>query len=412
MKKYCIILIYLLLGLNFVRASEIKPKHLPKKSLPELSTGELNALFSEANDTYKIQDVQQFAADMRYRLNGAVLIARGDSILAQKSFGYLQLYRRATGYGKKSYKQLAALRKQFSNRLTNNTLFDMASVSKQFTAAAVLKLCSENKLKLSDTLGKFLPQLPYGDVTINQLLTHTSGLPEYFDFPYTYYVDSVFYVTNEQLIRVLSEKKHSKVFPSGTKFSYTNTNYALLAAIVAQVSGTTFENYVHQNIWAPAGMKNTYFFTEIDSAEKQGLLQQTPLARGHWSNGAFVVYDRLNGVLGDKCVYSNMQDLFQWERAYLKNYKVLPKEWVNKAISLEDTLSGGQVPREIYGYGFRIEENPYYGKLVYHGGLWGGFQNLFLYRPSDELFIVFLSNYYNAAHRGKSNAVLHIMDGA
>lgn len=412
MKKYCIILIYLLLGLNFVRATEIKPKHLPKRSLPELSTGELNALFSEANDAYKIQDVQQFAADMRYRLNGAVLIARGDSILAQNSFGYLQLYRRSTGYGKKSCRQLAALRNQSGNRLTNSTLFDMASVSKQFTAAAVLKLCSENKLKLSDTLGKFLPQLPYGDVTINQLLTHTSGLPEYFDFPYTYYIDSIYYVTNDELIRVLSEKKHPKVFPSGTKFSYTNTNYAILATIVAQVSGTSFENYVHQNLWTPADMKNTYFFTEIDSAEKKDLLQQTPLARGHWSNGAFVVYDRLNGVLGDKCVYSNTQDLFKWERAYLKNYEVLPKTWINKVTSLQDTLAGGQNPREIYGYGFRIEENPYYGELVYHGGLWGGFQNLFLYRPSDELCIIFLSNFYNAAHHGKSNAVLHIMDGA
>jgi len=412
MRKYFIILIYLLLGLNLVHAAEIKPKHLPQKSLQSLSSAELNVLFAEANNAYKLQDMQQFASDMRYRLNGAVMIAQGDSILVQKSFGYLQLYRRSTGYGKKSYRQLAALRGQSGNKLTNSTLFDMASVSKQFTAAAVLKLCSQNKLKLSDTIGKFLPQLPYGNVTINQLLTHTSGLPEYFDFPYTYYVDSIFYVDNDQLMRVLSEKKFPKVFPSGSKFSYTNTNYAILATIVAQVSGTSFEKYVHQNIWAPADMKNTCFFTELDSLDKQDSLHARRVARGHWSSGAFVVYDRLNGVLGDKCVYSNMQDLFKWERAYLKNYKVLPKEWVNKATSLQDTLTGGQKPREIYGYGFRIEENPYYGKLVYHGGLWGGFQNLFLYRPSDDLFIVFLSNYYNAAHRGKSNSVLHIVDGA
>ena len=93
------------------------------------------------------------------------------------------------------------------------------------------------------------------------------------------------------------------------------------------------------------------------------------------------------------------------------DYKILPKEWVDLASQRENQLNGGKLPASIYGYGYRIEESPTHGKLVYHGGLWNGFQNLFLYRPSDNVVIVFLSNLYNKAHAGRSDQMLNILDG-
>ena len=116
-----------------------------------------------------------------------------------------------------------------NNRITRNTLFDLASISKQFTAAAVLQLCEQGKINLSDPITNYFPNLPYSGVTIKHLLTHTSGIPEYFDFKYTVY-DSAAFVDNQLLISVLEKNKYAKTFAPGTKFDYVNTNYATMVS--------------------------------------------------------------------------------------------------------------------------------------------------------------------------------------
>jgi len=136
-----------------------------------------------------------------------------------------------------------------------------------------------------------------------------------------------------------------------------------------------------------------------------------PIAVGHRRGGVTAKYDRLNGILGDKGIYSNVEDMLRWANAMFIDYKVLPKEWVDLASQRENQLNDGTLPKSIYGFGYRIEESPEHGKLVYHGGLWNGFQNLFLYRPSDNVVIIFLSNLYNKAHAGRSGQVLNILDG-
>lgn len=113
------------------------------------------------------------------------------------------------------------------------------------------------------------------------------------------------------------------------------------------------------------------------------------VAIGHKYNLKLAKYDRMNGVLGDKGVYSNIEDMLRWANAYFIEYKVLPKELVELASQRENQLSTGTLPANIYGFGLRIEESPTHGKLVYHGGLWNGFQNLFLYRPSDNVIVIF-----------------------
>ena len=180
-------------------------------------------------------------------------------------------------------------------------------------------------------------------------------------------------------------------------------------------------------------MKNTCFFTEIvgiDAKQRRkyakvnpksetvgvlplpmGAVTNVPVARGHKKISEVAKYDRLNGVLGDKGIYSNVEDMLCWANALFIDYKILPKEWVELASQRENQLNNGILPKSIYGYGLRIEESPEHGKLVYHGGLWNGFQNLFLYRPSDNVVIIFLSNFYNKAHAGRSNEILNILDG-
>lgn len=376
-----------------------------------------------------VHKLDSFADAMGQRLNGTMLIARNDTVLVERAFGKRQLFLSGEGYDSIVGANLEQYRNDPTNAMTLQTLFDLASVSKQFTAAAVLKLCSEGKMNLTDYVGKYLPDFPYGGITIRRLLAHTSGLPEYFDFPYSYY-DSVRFVSNEHLVRILKFRHPAKDFPAGTKFAYCNTNYAVLAYIVAQVSGMSFEQYVRENMFEPAGMENTFFITEIadmDSVDfnapttdpqaihvpvKPNLeILSVPLARGHWRSGSLVDYDRLNGILGDKGIYSNVEDMMRWANAYFVEHKIIPEEWVEMAGRRENKLSNGNLPKQIYGYGLRIEESPKHGKLIFHGGLWNGFHNVWIFRPADNVHVIFLSNYYNSAHSGKSDGVFSIIDG-
>lgn len=379
------------------------------------------SLIDTLGDRYDIEAMEFVACEMSQKLNGVMLIAIRDTVLVEHAYGELVLS------GEPPRECESDL-----NAITPATLFDLASISKQFTAAAVLQLCEQGKINLDDPITRFFPRLPYNGVTIKHLLNHTSGIPEYFHFKYTVY-DSSAFVDNQQLIQVLERQKYPKTFTTGTRFEYVNTNYAILASLVEQVSGKTFEEYVRENIFKPAGMENTFFFTEIVGVDAQngkeypkvspksesvnvsplpaGEVVDVPIARGHKKDAKYAQYDRLNGILGDKGIYSNLEDMLRWANAYFIDYKILPKKWVDLASQRENQLNNGILPKSIYGYGLRIEENPEHGKLVYHGGLWNGFQNLFLYRPSDNVVIIFLSNYYNKAHVGRSDDFLDILDG-
>ena len=176
-------------------------------------------------------------------------------------------------------------------------------------------------------------------------------------------------------------------------------------------------------------MKNTYFFTELIGLCDHTLAQvpiekgqvfapvriahdkvSVPIARGHWKSGAVASYDRLNGILGDKGVYTNAEDLVRWTNAYFIDHIIIPEEWVNEAMKIENRLSNGTIPKDYYGYGLHIEKHVLNGYIVFHGGLWNGFHNLWLYRPKDGLQVVFLSNYYNASHMGKGDEVVAIFN--
>ena len=123
----------------------------------------------------------------------------------------------------------------------------MASVSKQFTATCILQLIAREKLFLEDQLTNFFPNLPYPNITIRHLLTHTSGLPEFFHFdPKWYQYNGL--LKNRDVIKALEVHRPKTVFKPGDRFSYTNTNYMLLAAIVEKVSGQSFEEYLKKNL--------------------------------------------------------------------------------------------------------------------------------------------------------------------
>ena len=387
MKKICAVTL-LMLSL-FLVSGAVLPHQKPQKPLKSLTTSELNSLFEEANATYKQQSLKFFADDMFTRLNGSMLVAKGREVILKRSSGY---------------KKLNA--KRDDQRISDTTCFELASVSKQFTAMAILQLANKGQLALTDPVTKFFPELPYSGVTVRHLLTHTSGLPEYFDWGKATFGNTDNLICNDDVVRILARRKLGLVFRTGSQYKYTNTNYMLLAAIVKKVSGMSFENYMEANIFKPAGMTHSFYVGQ------RSRHPECSIASGHYSNGVPLPLYYLDGSIGDKGMYSNVNDLFLWKKALFDDFLIVPEKWVEAAILPENTLNNGKLPESLYGYGFHLEDSPIYGMLVYHGGLWRGFHHVMLYYPQEDIFVVFLSNYCNRAHRGKNMEVLRILCGA
>jgi len=359
------------------------PTETPKQPLSQLHATEINQLFREANKTFKSRALKIELDTLCEKLNGSVLLAFGDQVFYRKEVGFKRLAQKTP-----------------ENAIGTETLFELASISKQFTAAAILKLNEEKRLSLQDDVTKFLPRFPYKNITIHHLLTHTSGLPEYMGFPEKDFNQTV-PLTNAQLCSYIERVKPKVLAQPGVRFKYINTNYALLALIVEKVAQTPFEQYIRKNIFEPAGLDATCFTTELKN--------KTNYTKGHLANLSERPFHFQNGVIGDKGVYSNVDEIYQWVKSYLIDYKIISKDMVEQATRPQNALLKG-TPSEFYGYGLRIEDEAT-GYLIYHGGLWRGFQNNMVYRPKDQYIFIVLSNIRNGAHIGVNGRLLRIIDG-
>ena len=403
--KFFLLLLILSFGLQACsQPHETAEQKDTQSPLAQLSLTSIDSIFNVKNREFKLQELFSLSKKMLKEMNGTLLIAMNDSVIVRETSGVVRFYEQKKEYGNWGKEQLNNARQAVSNQLTDETLYDLASISKQFTAAAILKLIDEEKIKFTDSLKKFFPEIPYPTVTIHHLLSHTSGLPEYFDFPESWF-DTSKHITNQELVKLLILKKPKILFSPGANYKYINTNYALLCAIVENVTKMKFENYLRLHILEPAGLTHTIFTTEI---EKDTLHH---IARGHLKDKEELQKYYLNKTMGDKGLYSNPDELLKWKIAYLDQKKIIPEYLVNMATTKQNYIKGTAKADELYGYGFRLEESSPFGKLIYHGGLWRGFQHNMVYRKSDNLFMVFLTNCRNNAHKGKSTEVLHIMDG-
>jgi len=359
------------------------PAERPKQSLSQLHAVEVNELFQEANKKFKLRALETELDNLCENLNGSVLLAFGDQIFYRKNMGFKRLTQKTP-----------------ENVICPETLFELASISKQFTAAAILKLNEEKRLNLHDDVTKFLPRLPYKNITIHHLLAHTSGLPEYMGFPEKDFNQKE-PLSNMQLYNYLERVRPKVLSQPGVRYKYINTNYALLALIVEKVAKTSFEQYVRKELLEPAELYLTYFATELNT--------QTNYTKGHLANMSERPFHFQNGVIGDKGMYSNVDEVYRWIKAYFLDHKILPKNVVEQASQPQNMLLRGK-PSELYGYGLRIEDEAN-GYLIYHGGLWRGFQNNMVYRPIDQYIFIVLSNLRNGAHIGVNGRLLRIIDG-
>lgn len=345
--------------------------------------------FSQSIGGEKEEHIAIYLDTALHKFNGVFVLVSKDSVIYSKTQGY------ATFKPRKP--------------LEETSIFELASVSKQFTAAAILQLVEQGKLNENDYLGKFFPNFPYKGITIHHLLTHQSGLPEYMDFKNKYWKDSKLSMNNKDLLNILVQYQPKKLRAPGQKFEYNNTGYALLALIVAQVSKMSFEDYVCEHLFKPAGMTETFFYTQtLSKSSKVPEYLRLRMVKGYDLVEKERSYDYECGIIGDKGVFSTANDMLLWYKA-LKNNMVLSPE-IQKKMTTAYILSN-EKDHEYYGYGLRIISTPEEEKYIYHGGLWRGFTSLFFFDPEEDFLMLVLSNYFNKAHYGKRQEVFNILKG-
>lgn len=264
---------------------------------------------------------------------GTVLVARGGNVLLKK------------GYGNQE-----------------NTIYQIASVTKTFTATAILKLAERGRLSLQDKLSKYYPDYPKGDsITIQHLLTHTSGI-------YNYTMNREFMetsagrpATEEQMLALFKDKPLD--FSPGTGWNYSNSGYMLLGYIIQKVTGITYQQALRKYLFAPDGMHDSGFdFAGLNSPSKAST--DLPLVDSSVSYAA-------------GSIYSTVGDLYKWHQLLQTQTSIMEPAY---------TAFKGN-----YGYGWVID-SAYGHKVVGHsGGIWG-FRSNFVRVPEDDICIVLLSN--------------------
>jgi len=309
--------------------------------------------------------------------NGTVLYAEHGKIVLSKAYGYSNFRKKDT--------------------LTTSSSFQLASVSKMFTAMAIMILNEQDKVLYDDSLNRFIPELTYRGITIRHLLHHRSGLPRYMSLTDKYW-DVSKPINNEEVIQLFLQYKPDKYYRPDQRFHYCNTNYILLASVVERVSGQSFDEFVKENIFEPLEMNNSFVYNlSGDSLVHYRVEEGTPGYRSRGWRMIEVGDYYLNGVMGDKGVYSTAEDLFKFNKA-------LDDGSLVSLSSLEEAFAPGnnrlQRQKDNYGFGWRVKADM--DSTVYHFGWWKGFRTYFIRDMKNQRALIALTN----THRGLSSKVL------
>lgn len=321
---------------------------------------------SEENLKIRIDDFIGQSVDNGY--SGSILVAKQGDVILSKGYGW------------------ADRAKKIPNG--PSTIFNIGSVTKQFTAIAILKLQEEGKLQVQDKISKYFPEVPSdkSEITIHQLLTHTSGIsPQTGGFRYDEASRKTF----------LNDFFQSELmYGPGTKHTYANANYILLTAIIEMVSEKDYESFLKENFWEPLQMEHTgykginvnseqfahgyYFHYTSGEWRDWGTTQEhLPYNKNHWYS------------IGKGDVYSTVEDLYKWHIALEENSVLLPesKQLMETAFTPEN-----EDETSFYGYGWAIFNSKSNKKIVGHNGSNGIFFADFLRFVQDDMVVIALSN--------------------
>jgi CubicO group peptidase (beta-lactamase class C family) len=382
----------LLLGFFFLSIScgtGQGPRFLDNTSNIILSNDEKERLIAEVKAKY-----QTLLGNKGF--SGQILIAKNGEVIFEDYKGY-------SNYSDKT-------------AIIPETPIHLASISKTFTGMAALKLWEEEKLDLKAPVTKYFASFPYKEVTIEQLLSHRSGLPDY-----TYFMEPNKYKTvkvknkrgrwvkklklikaetpfrqglynNQDVLDYMVTKRPAPAAMPNRVFKYCNTNFVVLALIIEKITGQDFPTYMAETIFKPLKMENTYVFSA------KSIDKYTPSY-----NARMVPYkiEKYDCIYGDKNIYSTARDMYLWDKALTEGSYVK-----------ESTLEMAYQPQSPinkyhhnYGLGWRILAKPNEERLVYHNGWWHGNNTVFTRLISESATIIILGNKFNKSiYKGKEIA--------
>ncbi len=305
--------------------------------------------------------------------NGEILVAQENEVIIHKYYGHADL---------------------ISNEsFTEGSVFELASVSKPFTALVIAKLVSENKLSYDDPITKFLPELPYDNIKIRHLVTHTSGLPDYNRILYPAW-DPTKVANNEDLLAILTEDPPELVSETGAEWKYSNIGYTLLAIIIERVQGRTFPEYCNDFIFKPLGMDHTMIPTYEETKTNAKYVDDYIFSYG---KAAYIdpnVYPSFDNatftgdMYGAQGICSNATDLYNFTKIF-SSQNILPEasfklytqgQGIQTAMSKDFTL------------GWFSETDSIMGRSLFYVGGFTGHRSLLQYNYSKETVIIILGN--------------------
>ncbi|HTH55309.1 MAG TPA: serine hydrolase domain-containing protein [Cyclobacteriaceae bacterium] len=342
---------WIAIGLLFIGCGQIKKYEV--KSFPQ----KLDSLLATVPD-----------------FSGVILLAENGAPVYHKGFGFADV--------------------ELNQKMDTSSVFELASVSKQFTAMLIAMLNEEKKLSYDDAIEKYLPGLPYGNITIRNLLNHTSGLPDYQQLMDEHW-DKTKVATNEDIIAYLKRFHPDPLFKPGEKYMYSNTGYVLLGSIVEKVSGEEFIAFCNRRIFQPLAMAST----DIRSKRQKDAI--TNFAKGYiqvpekdkyvradsFPSSNYTIW--LGGRKGPGRISSTAADLLKWDRA-LYSEKLVTVKTRNEIFS-PAKLNNGSISN--YGFGWVLEKDSLLGHVVLHTGDNPGYKTeIIRYIDKDKTLIILCNN--------------------
>jgi len=266
---------------------------------------------------------------------------------------------------------------------TPTTRFRIASLTKQFTAACILLLQERHGLNVHDPISFFLPDIPqtWQSITIHQLLTHTSGIPNYTNDPQFTKLSRTG-ATPREMVSLVAEKPLD--FKPGSDWAYSNTGYILLGMIIEKVSGQPYAEFLRSNIFEPLDMKNSGYDRASDILKERASGYEVKDGRG--SNADFI---DMSIPYAAGAIYSTVEDMYRWNQALSQDGKLLSADSLKQMFT---PYPEAVHEKQHYGYGVVISEEKFGKLLYYHGGGVQGFSSSIQRYPKERVCIVVLSN--------------------
>lgn len=347
----------------------IEPEEV--KELPVVNVDSIFISLDESVIQKKAASIDKVFKNLRKRVgfNGTVLYAEQGRIIYKEAWGFRNIRKRV-------------------DSLQVDDVFQLSSVSKMFTAEAVMILKNEGKIDYDVDIRRYIPEFPYEGITTRLLLNHRSGLSRYESLADAKWPDRKQPFLNDDMIEYYVIHKPNPYFKPDKGFNYSNVNYALLASIVERVSGMSFADYMRINIFDPLGMDNSYIYEMRDDTLVSLYIED--VVQGYYTDRRRPMQapnEYLNGVKGDKMMMSNTEDMFKFWTAV--DYGLLiPDSIQDEAFKPGSPKSKKR--KDNYGFGWRIPSK--YPGCYFHYGWWKAYRSFFIRDDVNDKTIIVLTN--------------------